>query len=208
MDRTIFVLLLAISVAMLAAFATAARMNYVSLPFIPDNTSVNAVMSGFGWGDNLNGDTIYWYNTTSHTFPYAKKRSSGLWSGTLETLEPGQGYMLKPVHSAYNLTFVGEVPTGSISVPIVATTGGVRLNLIGWSNVTENCNITAAMAGNGYGDNLNGDTVYWYNASSGGFPYAKKRTNGQWTGTLDCFEPGKGYMFKPVASSYTWTYER
>jgi len=198
-NRTIFVLLLVIGVAAMIACVSAAKMNMISMPFTPANESINAIMSGFGSED----DIIYLYNTTSATFKYARKRNTGLWTGTFTMMPPELGYMMKPVASNYNLTLVGEVPSGSISVPVVATTGGVKMNILGWNSALEECDINSAIPGGS-----ENDMIYMYNTTSETFKYLRKRSTGLWTGTFSCLEPGAGYMFKPVASSYTWTYDR
>jgi len=89
--------------------------NMVSCPLIasPDNT-INTVLTN-GTGQFKKWDMYFW-NASSATYVEAEGSGTSWGTGGTNTLNPGQAaWILNPSNSAVTVTFVGTVPSGSLT---------------------------------------------------------------------------------------------
>jgi parallel beta-helix repeat protein len=182
------------------------ELEIISLPLIPYNFSINNILLNAS-----DGDYIYRFNTTSGANNYqAASYFAGFgWFGDFNEFDLASGYEFKPVSGNINISIAGIVPTGNITIPIRQSTGipgsGNELNEIGWNSPKQGCNISALIPN--ANDN---DYIYRFNTTSGinNYQSASYFAGFGWFGDFDCFDPGLGYVFKPVGGNYDFTYAR
>ena len=159
--------------------------NLISLPLMPENTSIDAVIPNAS-----NGDWIYADEPgPGITWTYAKYWNG--WSGPLTNLTPGQGYLYYRAGSDFNLTIIGK-PLAEANTTIYE-----GWNLIGYAK-TDTPGIDIIPGYNGdwiYGDEL-GPGITW--------TYAKY-WNG-WSGPLTNLTPGQGYFYNRAGPTFYWIY--
>ena len=175
-------------------------LNLISVPLIPNNYSINAILN-----QSSDNDLIYRYNTDTQNYQSTQFFEGFGWFGDFDEFEPGVGYAFKPVAASYNFTVLGIVPSSNLTVAIKNATGvpgsGIDLNLIGWHSPQTVCNISAII------DNAsNSDIIYRYNTQSQNYQSTQFFDGFGWFGDFDCFEPGVAYEFKPVTRSYNLSY--
>jgi hypothetical protein len=142
--------------------------------------------------------TVYDFNPTTGFAIYTKRATT--WTGTgasTARLDPGKGFFVKNNGTAaFNLTFIGEVPQGTLSTPIV--TG---FNLLG-SKVPQAGAVETQLGLPA----ANADQVYVYGAA--GYTITTRRTSA-WTGGTG--EPvigvGQGFFLNRAAANgaANWT---
>jgi hypothetical protein len=180
------------------------ELNSVSFPLLPTNATIANVLR-----NGRVNDVVSTYNTTRLPPAYDSVQKFDVgWFGQFSEFRPGRGYDFTIVTNRYNLSVVGEVPTGSYTAELRAcslTPGDIEMNSIGWSSVYTKCNLDVLL-GNTSND---GDVISTYN------PYrippaydSIQKFPGGWFGQFSCFEPGKGYTFTIVGTGYNWTYDR
>jgi len=132
---------------------------------------------------------VYVYDAASSGFLVATKRASGSWTGNgaTATLDPGKGFFIKNAGTAaMNITFVGEVMQGNLSLNYVS-----GFNLIG-SLVPQTGKLETDL---GYKATAN-DVVYLFDPTTQAYPATyTKRSSGAWTG-------GSGEPSIPVANGF------
>jgi hypothetical protein len=150
-----------------------AGWNLISLPLIPENSDINAIISSdnLASGDVSNIDIVYYYNTSSGSWNYWKGQSGS----TLLSMEDGNGYWV------YTKTADVLTVHGSES-----TTSGYALqtdwNMLGFTSVEEQDYETyLASIGGSY------SILYGWDASTNSWYCPTLNQNG---GLL---EPGHGY---------------
>jgi hypothetical protein len=131
----------------------------------------------------------------------------GTWYGDITEFEPGKGYVFGPIATGYNFTVAGDVPENEITVPVKAATltyGQVEVNTIGWNTPLTQCPLSNLIP-----TATDFDFINWYNTTKAtpAYDYAYYFM-GTWYGDFDCLEPGKGYVFGPIATGYNLTYNR
>jgi hypothetical protein len=99
---------------------------------------------------------------------------------------PGTGYFLR-VSAAATVTYVGEVPQGTLSIPLVA-----GFNLVG-SKVPQAGKITADL---GYTP-VDGDQVYTYNPTAG---YTIYTYDAEWLPTEPVLKVSEGIWIRKAAA--------
>ncbi|MFH1439761.1 MAG: S8 family serine peptidase [Candidatus Woesearchaeota archaeon] len=163
-----------------------------------------------------NNDMIYTYNTTSDKSTASQPESvqffSGLgWYGDFDKFNLNQGYIFKPVASAYNITFVGFVPTTNSTITINSSTNiagntssgtKAELNVIGLNTAQQKCDLDTIFYGA-----TDGDSIFRYNTVTAAYETVSyDGTN--WSGDFNCINAGEGYEMRIVGSSYNVNYER
>jgi len=125
------------------------------------------------------GSFLYTFNPTSG---FSVIQYDGEWlpveAGSTTVIAPGTGYFLR-VGAATTVTYVGEVPQGTLSIPLVA-----GFNLVG-SKVPQAGGVTTAL---GYTP-VDGDQVYTYNSTSG---YSIFTYDGEWLPSEPMLKVGEG----------------
>ena len=182
------------------------ELNIISLPLIPRNLSIDNIISNAN--DN---DYIYRFNTTSGINNYQSvSYFAGFgWFGDFNEFDLASGYEFKPISGNINMSIVGIVPTGNMTIPIKQSTGipgsGNELNEISWNSPRQICNLSALIPN--ANDN---DYIYRFNTTAGinNYQSVSYFAGFGWFGDFDCFDPGLGYVFKPVESDYEFTYTR
>lgn len=140
---------------------------------VPDGTVVNKFNSATGT-----------YSVNSYEF--------GDWTNPAETLAPGEGAFIK-VPSASKVTFVGEVPQGTLSTPLVA----------GFQIVSSQVPQSGALDTVLGFPAADGDTVYLFDCATQNY-VIKSYEFGEWAGGAPVPKVGEGFFVKKAAAA-TWT---
>ena len=159
--------------------------NLISLPLMPEDTSIDAVIPNAS-----NGDWIYADEPgPGITWTYAKYWNG--WSGPLTNLTPGQGYLYYRAGSDFNLTIIGK-PLAEANTTIYE-----GWNLIGYAKTdTPGIDIIPGDKGDRiYGD-MPGPGIEW--------TYARYWDG--WSGSLTNLTPGQGYFYNRAGPTFYWTY--
>jgi len=115
------------------------------------------------------------------------------WGTPAQVIKPGESFFLfNPTASDLTITFVGEVPQGSLSTPLVA-----GLNLVA-SQVPQAGALTGAL---GY-TATDGDQVYKYGAASG--QYEIFSFDAGWGPSDPNIAVGEGFFLSKLGAG-TWT---
>jgi hypothetical protein len=124
----------------------------------PDNT-VASVIPSVPAGAAL---TIYKFNSASGSYLQVNWDSGfGEWDDPTLTIAPGEGFFAyNGSAAAYTLTFVGEVPTGTLTTPLV-----VGFNMVG-SKVPQAGLVQTDL---GYTPSSAGESIYKYNNATGSY---------------------------------------
>lgn len=130
--------------------------NLIANPLTAANNTVGALITGAP-----NGATIYKFDSAGGQFS-VNAFVFGAWQNPAETLNPGEGaFFLNPTAADVRITFVGEVPQGSLSTPLPA---GFSIKA---SQVPQAGTLTAL----GF-PAAQGDTVFQFDAATQGFATA------------------------------------
>jgi Purple acid Phosphatase, N-terminal domain len=163
-----------------------AGWNLISLPLIPEDTSVDMVLSP------IMGDySIIWAYNASDTADHWKKYDPGAPFGNdLTTMEAGKGYWIMMI-SDDTLHISGTVPE---STDINLKTGW---NLIGYNSL-DNQPIAEALS------SISGNyTIVWaYDAGDTADHWKKYDPLAPFGNDLEIMEPGKGYWIMMSANDY------
>jgi len=184
------------------------ELNQVSLPLIPTNNSFEDIVR---WSSP--GDIVLRFNTSDLGATFqgweTNIRLAGVWIKNFDSLSNLEGYVFINVLNPYNLTIVGDVPTGPVTIPMYPVSGsptGYEMMLLGWNSLDTNCNLAAAL------NTAEADTVLWFNTTDQGAMYAGWETYlqimGTWFPNNGCMYPGVGYRFLSINNPYNWTYNR
>lgn len=133
----------------------------------PLNNGANDINTVLPVPDTADGATVYRFNAATGQFLDSIGFIGGYgWYPTDNnpTLAPGEGFFIQaPGSSALNLTFVGEVPQGSLSYPLA---GNGRYTLVG-SMVPQEAKLgDASQAGTMGFPALDGDTIYMWDGAN------------------------------------------
>ncbi|MBI4453905.1 S8 family serine peptidase [Candidatus Woesearchaeota archaeon] len=182
----------------------------MSVPLNVSNLSLSALISSTSLSTSgaSNSDVIYTYNTTTNK-PESVQFFSGFgWFGDFNMFNINQGYVFKPVTSAYNITFVGSVPVANSSFTLSSSTnmaGNVtnagELNIISFNTPQEKCDLDLIF----YGAS-SGDMLFRYNTATAKYQTASYTAS--WSGEFDCINAGEGYEMRVVGNNYTVNYMR
>ena len=187
-------------VPVLQANLSGAKMNLVSLPITPTNSSISNIIRAAP--SNLTTISYFSANATIPRYISAVYKA-GAWNGPLTQLQPGKSYVVTNTQG-FNFTFAGTVPNETVQVVVNATNstpGRIEVNTLGWTSSVITYDLNSTLNATGMAA---GDTVSYYNASSLAFETITRDANG-WTGDFNCLQPGKGYFFT-AQNNYTWSY--
>jgi hypothetical protein len=152
--------------------------------------------------DAPKGTRVYVISSTTGQFVTVTKLPSGSWSAADTLLAPGTGFFVKNSDTANDLpiTFVGEVPQGTVTVPYAA-----GFNLIG-SIVPQAGKLETDL---GF-TSVSGDRVYRYDSAAQNYVSAStSHGNKNWTGgkageTEPQIGVAEGFWLNAKAAG-TWT---
>jgi hypothetical protein len=188
-------------------YSLAVGSNMISLPFIPFGISHNAVIGNqLTGGTPVNGDKIYayvngaWYNSYLN--------ASGVWVGSLSTVEADRGYWIKieAANAAKTISIVGKTCSGNRTIVIHSGSNFIG-NAYPVSVLTNNLGLIAGI-GFTEGSPATADKIYTYLP---GYisTYLSSTTHLWQSGTLTSFSPGLGYYVnKQAAGDVVWTYTK
>jgi hypothetical protein len=148
----------------------------------PLNNADNKLATVMPLPDTADGSTVFRFNAQTQQYQEAVSFVGGFgWFGTAVdqiTLAPGEGFFFLAGTADVNLTFVGEVPTGTLTVPLAA---GPYLSLVGSMVPQENRVGDVATA-----------------ATTMGFPAADSDTIFSWDGTA------QNYVTASYVDGFGW----
>lgn len=199
----------------LEASSSSVKLNLISLPLIPNDSSIAYVLGNQfegGQGSSFqNADYIY-YLEPGATTPQSYYTGSG-WSGTLSTISPDKGYVfiVQQAHPARLITLIGAVPSESRSNIPIKRVGAVGLNLLGSAYPSQvslqpdntGLSSTNPKAGTSFS---NADYIYTFDLKS--TPQSFYNGTG-WSGTLSRLMLTKGYVYlKQSDGTVYWNYPK
>jgi len=183
----------------------------ISNPLDNTNNSVPVLFSGVPAQTR-----VYRFNPTTQGYEVGTKINATLWNaaGNAMVINPGEGFFISiPGATPVNVTFVGEVPQGSLSNPL--TPGGYQIKS---SQVPQALPLgrpqtAAGVQTLGFPANV-GDVVFFFNGSytSASFRQLVAGQDPRWVGsispTADGPVPAVGqgfFLFKAAGSPTAWT---
>ncbi len=185
------------------------ELNQVSMPLVPHNISFSNIVRGA-----TSGDIVLRFNTSDIGSNFegweTNIKMGGGWIEQFDTMYPLEGYVFINVQNPYNLTIVGDVPEGTVTIPMKFASGSptnYEMMLLGWNSLITDCNLSHA---------LNTTTapgiVTWFNTTDAGGIYEGWDTfliiGSDWFPSDGCMRPGYGYRFLSVGTPYNWSYNR
>ena len=189
------------------------ELNQVSLPLIPNNLSFDNIVR---WGTN--GDIVLRFNTSDLGATFegweTNLKAGGQWIHQFDFMSNLEGYVFIGVQNPYNLTVVGGVPEGDVTVPMQTVSGNpaaYEMMLLGWNSLKTNCNLEGAL-----NTTIPPGTVIWFNTTDIGGTYEGwdtyillfNGTDWDWFPSGGCMRPDRGYRFLSIGAPYNWTYDR
>ncbi|MFC1728651.1 hypothetical protein ACFLZ7_04295 [Nanoarchaeota archaeon] len=178
--------------------------NVISLPLISENNSIDYIVRYPSFDDRA-----IIYNISSDVWMLARYWGPawGWWGAEFTDLNVNRGYWFTIVANNHNLTNVGDARTEDLTVEIQQSTGVAGVmegNVLGWNVPIKRCNFSQLLTDASYDDR-----VIIYNRTSHNWMLARYwgPAWGWWGAEFECFEPGRGYWFTIVGSSYNWTQE-
>jgi hypothetical protein len=141
----------------------------------PLNNGNNAIDQVLPLPESADGSTIFRFNPTTQAFADPISFFGGIgWLSASDpnpVLAPGEGFFFMAPAAAVNLTFVGEVPQGSLSY---ALAGGGRLTLVSSMVPQENNVGDPAQAGTMSFPAADGDTIFAWDMTTQNYknPYS------------------------------------
>jgi hypothetical protein len=166
--------------------------NLISLPLLPHNTSLGAVICNDKAADD---DKIYGdYPGSGLSWKSARYYGGTWYYYGLTTLEPGEGYYYNRAGGNFNLTIAGEVVINT------STTVYNGWNLLGYVSVgSSGLDII--------NDPVDDDKIYGDNPGSGLSWKSARYYGGTWYYYgLTTFNLGEGYYYNRAGGDFIWTY--
>jgi len=158
------------------------KWNLISLPIIPENTSIDEIFK-----NATGGDRVYAYSNGSFT---SSEYYEGYgWYPKMEIV-PDRGYWYYAV-SAYNATITGNAAVENRTVPISA-----GWNLVGYTS------LRTRPVGEVINEPHGGDRIYAY--IEGAFESSEYYEGYGWYPEMD-MEPGRGYWYY-TDTPFVWEY--
>ena len=172
--------------------------NLFSIPLNPSDTMLVEVIGE----DAANGDKVFRY--VNGEGPKSATYYNGIWYGAsdVEPIEPGVGYEYgRWGGDAFIITNGGQLPNSMSTTIYGELSTGDPKNLIGYASFNVK-DLSSAFDGHP----VNGDKVYRYVNGEG--PKSATYFNGVWYGASDVnpIEPGIGYEYSRVGTTFHWTY--
>jgi hypothetical protein len=182
-------------------------------PLNGTNNLLNTIMP---LPDGSDGVTIYRFDTTTQNFADAIQFVTGVgWfsaSDPAPTVNPGEAFFLNNIlATALNITFVGEVPQGSLSNPVP----GGNLLALRSSQVPQSAPLgDAATAASLQFPAAGGDTVYVFDVATQNYKDAYSYVDGFGWFSANPDDPGPvgptipvatGFFSQKVGAAANWT---
>jgi hypothetical protein len=162
--------------------------NIISCPLIasPDNTINTLLTNGTG---QFKGFKFYPWNSAAGAYGASDTATATKWAGGgTETLLPGQAGFIYNPGAATTVTFVGTVPSGSLTNALYP-----GYNLISSILPTSGLLTNGLMDFNGQ---VTGDKAYTFNAGAQGYdPSYSVKPNGQWVAAPNVTNVGSGLFY-------------
>jgi hypothetical protein len=176
----------------------------IANPLDNTNNGINVLFAGVP-----NTTRIYRFND-NQTYTVATKLAAGF--NTNLVMNPGEGFFINVAGaSPVNITFVGEVPQGSLSNPLVAGAYQIRSSQVPQALPLGRPNSAAGVQTLNFPANV-GDIVFRFAGSYTSFSYRQLGMNPPaWTGTGavpdgPVINVGEGFfLFKAAGSPTAWT---
>jgi len=162
-------------------------MNLISLPLMPNNVSIEAVIPA---GQAADGDWIY-ADKPGQGLNWEYACYSSGWKGTLTTLEPEKGYLYNRAGPDFNISVTGT-PLTSVNTTIYE-----GWNLLGYAK-TESASLSII------NEPCDWDWIYAWEPDIG-WEYVYYYSGG-WYGTFIDFTPGEGYVYCRAGPTFYWIY--
>jgi len=161
----------------------------------PLTATDNTVAGLFGGGKVPINTTVYKYNGTG--FDINTYTDDEVFANPGMTLVPGEGAFIKnPTAADVTVTFVGEVPTGTLTVDLPAGLS-IRSSKVPQAGTATELGLVGA----------EGDTIYQYNntgtPATSGYKISRVE-DGEWGPALTPLKVGEAFFIKKVAPA-TWT---
>jgi hypothetical protein len=187
---------------------TGYEINQVSLPLIPYNDTFEDIAKFAS-----DGDIVLRFNTTDTGSTFSgwetNLRMGNIWLKQFDRWDYREGYVFIAVDHNYNMTIVGEVPRGEITIPMHVATGspaGFEMMLLSWNSLRTECDLDLAL------NTTDADSILWFNTTEIGGQYEGWQTylrfGNSWFPSEACMRPGYGYRFPSIENEYNWTYDR
>jgi hypothetical protein len=162
--------------------------NLLANQLIPADATVAAILAGVPGGTIIyKFDPATGYDINSYDADF------GIWENPDMTLNPGEGFWLRSP-SDFTITFVGEVPQGSLTTPLAE-----GFNLVS-SQVPQ-----AGLVGTDLGMPVTGgDTVYQFDPASGYHISSFDADFGIWDNGEPDVAVGEGFWVRKAAAA-DWT---
>jgi hypothetical protein len=162
--------------------------NIISCPLIasPDNTINTLLTNGTG---QFKGFKFYPWDSATGSYGNSDSATASKWAGGgTETLLPGQAAFIYNPGAALTVTFVGTVPSGSLTnalypgynlvSSILPTSGLLNTNLMDFTG------------------QVTGDKAYTFNSGAQGYdPSYSVKPNGQWVAPPNVTNVGGGLFY-------------
>ncbi|MCP5522847.1 MAG: hypothetical protein H7A46_15015 [Verrucomicrobiales bacterium] len=197
-------LLITAAIGAAAAVATQAQVysvNAVGYINLTINQGFNIVANQLDAGDNTvasllagvpGGTTVYTFDTAAGYTINSYDADFEEWTDAAMELTPGMGFWVK-APSAITVTLVGEVPQGSLSLPLNA-----GFNLV--SSIVPQAGLVSTDLGMPV---EGGDTVYTFDTAAGYSIFAYDADFEEWTPSEPSVAVGQGFWVKS-ASTKSW----
>ncbi len=172
-----------------------ASWNLISLPVIPQDTSINSVI-----GNQLAGQTATVYSYSPAGGWDVETYNGTTWTGSVPSIEADKGYWIL-LGNAVTLEVTGNLSQTDRYITLEGQSINPGFNLVGTA-----FNSTQTMAQTHLGDYVTSSDVVWgYNNG-----WNVETYNGAtWTGSVPSFEAGKGYwVIKNSSGNVTWDYPK
>lgn len=142
------------------------------------------------------GTTVYTFSATTASYSVNVK-DFGVWTRPGDTLSPGQGaFVRNPTATPLVVTFVGEVPQGTLTTPLSA-----GLQIVS-SQVPQAGQLDGA-AGLGF-PVVDGDTVYRWNPATQNY-IVSAYDFGAWVGAAPAPGVGDAFFVNKAPNPTAWT---
>ncbi|RJS69191.1 hypothetical protein CW714_08950, partial [Methanophagales archaeon] len=188
--------------------ATGSTWTLFSLPFIPEDTSINEVFGDqlTGGGKSSQSDKIWmWDGTTYQTawlFSYPGYEDK--WYGSLKTIDPDKGYWIQIRHPKDKIVVCGKVSDTDRNIPL-----NVGWNLVGPSVPLSHSLDNSGLIESGFtggGKSSQSDKIWMWDGTTyqTAWLFSYPGYEDKWYGSLKTLEPGKGYWLQIRHSAFTW----
>jgi len=180
-----------------------AGFNLIANPLNGTNNHLSTILP---LADEADGSLVYRFNPATQNYTDGIQFFAGAgWISTdpdpnAAVINPGEGFFIQPAGpTPLNVTFVGEVPQGTLTTPV---TGGIRYSILS-SQVPQALPLgDAASAGTLMFPAVEGDTVYLFDPATQQYKDAYLYFEGVGWSSNNADDPGPQGPTIPVATSF------